>query len=334
MSRFAVEVVRISEIKPHPDADALEVAMIEGSMWQTIVAKGQYAAGDTALFVPVEALLPVEVSDRWGVTRHLSKQRVRAARLRGQMSYGFLTDPPRHAPVGTDFTDELGITKYEPPVPLGAGDCDKFLSTSIFPMYTDIESVQNYPNVLIPGESVVVTEKRHGTNSRVGYCLVDEGLVYVCGSHTNRRKLGMGSVYELPLFLPEVANLLAYKGPNAVLFGELFGSKIQGAAFTYGSPNKPVFEAFDLWVNGEYLDDETFRHLCKTEGVPTVPVLYRGPWDRDVVQPLTNGVSTSDPGTVREGVVIRPEEERIDPNIGRVILKWKGDDFLLNKHSN
>jgi RNA ligase (TIGR02306 family) len=334
MSKFTVEVVRISEIKMHPDADALEIAMVEGSMWQTIVAKGQYHAGDTALFVPVEALLSVELSDQWNVTRHLSKQRVRAARLRGQMSYGFLTDPPRHAPVGTDFAEELGVVKYEPPTPLDAGDMDVALSTSIFPMYTDIESVQNNPELFPPGEYVIATEKLHGTNVRVGYVDIDGEPTLVCGSHTNRRKLGLGSIYELPLKDMGVEQLLKWFGPNTVLFGELFGSKIQGSAFSYGSPQHPMFAAFDLWHNGVFVTDEDLSRYCREYDIPRVPVVYRGSWDPDAIKPLTNGVSTIDPGTVREGVVIRPEREQVDGSVGRVILKWKGDDFLLNKHSN
>jgi hypothetical protein len=34
---------------------------------------------------------------------------------------------------------------------------------------------------------------------------------------------------------------------------------------------------------------------------------------------------------IREGVVVRPLEERTDPKIGRVILKYLNDDYLLKK---
>jgi hypothetical protein len=32
---------------------------------------------------------------------------------------------------------------------------------------------------------------------------------------------------------------------------------------------------------------------------------------------------------MREGVVVRPEKERTDPRVGRVVLKYVSDDFLL-----
>jgi hypothetical protein len=33
---------------------------------------------------------------------------------------------------------------------------------------------------------------------------------------------------------------------------------------------------------------------------------------------------------IREGVVVRPVQERFDPQIGRAILKYLSDDYLLN----
>lgn len=331
MSQFQVKVVTISDVSEHPNADALEIAHIDGSMWQTVVAKGKYSAGDIAIYVPVEALLPVDVSDRWGVTQYLSKQRVRAARLRGEMSYGFLVDATGFS-VGDDLTEHFGITKYEPPVKLDDGDMDRELAT--FPMYTDIENVHNFPNLFEKNEMVVVTEKLHGTNSRVGYVLDENGEPsLVCGSRTHRRKLGMGSMYELPLLIPEVTKLLLAAGPNTVLFGEIFGGKVQGSHFSYGS-QKPTFKVFDIWQDGSYLSHDDCLLSCDWAGIEHVPVLAIMAYDIDAIKSMTCGPSSLHDGTIREGVVIKPTTERNDPSIGRVILKFKGDDFLLNKHSH
>jgi hypothetical protein len=38
-------------------------------------------------------------------------------------------------------------------------------------------------------------------------------------------------------------------------------------------------------------------------------------------------------GHIREGVVVKPTIERTDPKIGRVVLKYLNDDYLLQKES-
>jgi RNA ligase (TIGR02306 family) len=334
MSTFAVKVVRISEIKPHPNADALELAMIEDSLWQTVTAKGKYHVGDLAIYVPVEALLPVEVSDAWGVTQYLSKQRVRAARLRGEMSYGFLADPEGFA-LGDDLTEHFGIVKYEPVLHCNMCDSQKpSIELPNFPKYTDIENIRNHANVFVAGEPVVVTEKIHGTNSRVGLILNEDGEpVFVCGSHRYRRELGDGGIYEMPLGIQEVKDFLLESGPDTVIYGEIFGCGIQ-KGFHYGCPTHPTFRAFDVWQNGKYMNAGYFFGICESWGIPHVPIVAECEFDFDYIKSLTNGKSTLDDGTTREGVVIKPVEERFHRNVGRVVLKLIGDDYLLNKNSS
>src|SRR5438874_1958754 len=91
----------------------------------------------------------------------------RAARLRGQPSYGTIdhgVDPAWE--VGRDVQDHYGVTKFEPP--LRASDGDSLPSVAAFHGYTEIENIRNFPDVLRPGEEVVISEKLHGKNCRVG----------------------------------------------------------------------------------------------------------------------------------------------------------------------
>ena len=89
-SDLIVEACKIAEIKKHPNADKLELAVIKG--WETAVPKGKYKAGDVVIYVPPDAVLPQELSNKWGVTPYLSKQRVKAIRLRGEMSFGLIAE--------------------------------------------------------------------------------------------------------------------------------------------------------------------------------------------------------------------------------------------------
>ncbi len=120
--------------------------------------------------------------------------RVRAARLRGLQSFGFIMKlDPAHGddpawPVGADVRDHFGVTKWEPPVENVDGDAES--PHPAFHAYTDLEHLANFPGLLADGEDVVMTEKLHGKNCRVG--LVRDGTewAYMAGSHGVRRKAG------------------------------------------------------------------------------------------------------------------------------------------------
>ncbi len=84
-------VALIEKILPHSNADALELAHVLG--WQLVVKKGEHQVGERVVYFPIDTLLPVELSERFGVTQYLSKQRIRCARLRGEPSFGLVVKP-------------------------------------------------------------------------------------------------------------------------------------------------------------------------------------------------------------------------------------------------
>ena len=69
--------------------------------------------------------------------------------------------------------------------------------------------------------------------------------------------------------------------------------------------------------------------------MPMVPTLYRGPFSMEVVSTVCNGSCTLEGSsilsedTIMEGGVVRPVVERTDPKIGRVVLKYLSDRYLL-----
>src|SRR5438876_11061520 len=101
MSSLIVEVCEISQILPHINADALEIAVVKG--WQCIIKKESFRPSDRVVYFPLDSVLPLELSDRIGVTKYLKSLRadypnagvplggrVGAAKLRGEVSYGLL----------------------------------------------------------------------------------------------------------------------------------------------------------------------------------------------------------------------------------------------------
>jgi ATP-dependent RNA circularization protein (DNA/RNA ligase family) len=94
------------------------------------------------------------------------------------------------------------------------------------------------------------------------------------------------------------------------------------------------FRAFDLLVNGKYLDVDAYFGLCAQYGVETVPVLYRGPFVLDTVREHAAGDTTFAANHIREGVVVKPAVERTNPKVGRVALKYIGDQYLFSKSAD
>ena len=123
--------------------------------------------------------------------------RVRAARIRGLQSFGFIMkidpaqgDDPNWA-VGTDLREHFGVTKWEPPIENVDGEVES--PHPAFHTYTDIEHLANFPDVIQPGDEVVFTEKLHGKNCRLGLIAesADGGAItwtWMAGSHGQRRR--------------------------------------------------------------------------------------------------------------------------------------------------
>lgn len=355
MSSLIVEVSTVDTVTRHPNADAMEVVHVKG--WQVCTKLGQFQAGDRCIYIPPDSILPGPLADRLGVTKYLvplpkdaTRQRptggrIRVARLRGVASYGLLMDAHDDPtwPIGTDVAIHYGITKYEPPPDSNDGETASDLP--VFHRYSNIENFRNFPYAFAEGEEVLFTEKIHGMNSRVGLAQTPEGPTFVAGSHSLRRKEvdhhGKFSRFWEPLTptMKELLVHLAEGGQNVVVFGEIFGSGVQD--MTYGCANGlRTFRAFDVAVNGQYLDYDVKLALFARFGIAMVPTLYRGPFSRQVVEQYCEGPTTvCDPTqagkhTFREGIVIVPTRERFCdalPGGGRLILKAINPDYLTRK---
>jgi RNA ligase (TIGR02306 family) len=347
MSSIKVEVTAIRDVRPHPGADALELATVGG--WQICVKKGAYRSGDAVVYFEAGTVLPREVAERLAVSRYLeektdsSGQRVLVVhriRLRGEASFGLVTAPEPGMQLGQDVRERYGATKYFPPVKTTPGDAEA--DDPRFPAYTEIENLRSYPDVLRPGEEVVITEKIHGTNCRVGFVADESGgqrsLRWMAGSKTLRRKQPPDAAsqarntYWFPLTIPGVATLLRElfeRGhERAILYGEVFGPGIQ--SYHYGQAALR-FRAFDLLVDRGYVDHDVFLAACARHGVDGAPPVARGPYELSVVRRFSEGPSLLGGKDVREGVVVKPATERTNPAIGRVILKYLGDAYLFGK---
>lgn len=359
MSTLIVEVSVIKKVEAHPNADRLAIATVKG--WKTCITfdpktqKAQFSPGDPCIYIPPDSVVPLALAERFGVIKYCQpvrdsladppvRFRVKAARLRGIPSYGLVIPPDNPAwAIGENVTNFYGITKWDPPDERFDGDAAP--SHPAFHHYTEIETWQNFPDAFEEGEEVVVTEKIHGKNCRLGYIHNEKNGVwnFMCGSHNLPRKefdaRGAMSDFWKPC-TEEVKRLLRFvsgEKRNVIVFGEIFGDQVQDTA--YGKRRGEIgFRLFDIAVDGCYLDWNKKIKIAEQFGVPTVPIYYRGPYSMAIVERFTHGETTvCDPENAgafkwREGVVITPSKERFSDQLnGRVILKSVSADFLARK---
>ncbi|GGZ72251.1 RNA ligase [Streptomyces subrutilus] len=349
--RVTAEELTVHE---HPNADALELAQV--GLYRAVVAKGAYRTGEFALYVPEQAVLPAALVDELGLTGRLAggnADRVKAVRLRGELSQGLVcrpraladTDLARAAEEGTDFAGLLGITKWAPPVPATmSGDAEP--APDLMP-WTDIENLRRHPQAFEPGEPVVLTEKVHGTACLFTY-VVEGGRCLVSSKGFGAKGLALRederNVYWRAVRghgVPAVAAALAARlGATRIgIFGEVYGAGVQDLAYGVGprtADTPPGYAVFDVSaeIDGQLCWLDPAEALEPGE-LPTVPRLYEGPYALDRVLELASGRETvSGRGLhLREGVVIRAAAERYSPVLGgRAVAKAVSPAYLTRRN--
>lgn len=350
MSEHAVKVITIQEVRPHDNADKLEIVPIGG--WQAVVMKGSMKVGDLAVYIEPDYVVPLDrpefkFLDKDGKGK--IKHRLKAIRLRGALSYGLLIPLPHFliddfgCPVvsdGDDVMAALGIDRWEPKI--HAATTATMLDKSFWPKtYTptfDVENLQNYERALEPGEQVIVTEKVDGANARF---LFIDGEFHM-GSRTRWLKWRERMVKDEAtgeLYPPSIWNLAHERYPQieawcranegTTLFGEVFG-RVQD--LKYGRENEIDFVAFAALKNDTWLNWTDINFGLYDANIPCVPIIYSGPYDRELIAELAEEDSLIPgvpPKHMREGVVVTPRTERRDGRGNRVSLKLISNRFWL-----
>lgn len=122
--RHLATIRKIKELRPIPNADRIEVAIIDG--WECIVNKTDgFKVGDLVIYIEIDSVLPERPEFEF---MRKYKFRVKTIKLRGQVSQGLVlplkilddNDPTAEyteimrIEEGLDVTNILGIKKYDP----------------------------------------------------------------------------------------------------------------------------------------------------------------------------------------------------------------------------
>lgn len=358
MSDFSCPLVRVGEIKKHPNADTLSITEVEGC--PVIVRTTDFQEGSLAVYLPIESMIPEDRAWVKEFCSHLKFKngfhRLKAVRLRGVFSMGMLVPsgalhespvwPTCHfdANLGNDVAGELGVVKYEEPddepeaivegKPRKRSLWKRFRAwvrrlfgitppapkPRLMPVY-EVLHYRKHKSMLVPGEEIVCTEKIHGSNAAV--CFKD-GQLWV-SSHRVLRKVEDESIWWRAARIYHLDKALK-DFPDHAFYGEVFGPDVQDMGYDIpaGQLGLRFFDVMDLTTR-TFLDYDATDKLLRDLGLVPVPEVYRGPYDPDVVEKLADGKSTI-ASHFREGIVMRPTKRP-----GRLAMKLVGETYLLRK---
>jgi RNA ligase (TIGR02306 family) len=365
---YKVPYTSILDIQPHSNAERLEIATVYG--FQVVVSKGRYKVGDKAIYIPIDSILPEKLEYMLfpeGSKVKLHHHRVRQIKLRGLASQGMLISPEEISSLvnAKYFTDEqdlkliLGVTKYEPPVkqihlPGPKGQRNKKTEHVNFHKYNGLDNVKWFPNKFTEETQVVIQEKLHGTNARASIQPFEANTFF----KKIKKFLGLAPETEncYGSNNVEISAKSSYKGfygedvygsvfskidvfnkikLGESVFGEIVGPGIQ-KNYSYGLKEHEfvLFDVKVMNVDGTqfWMIPDEVEMYAMNRGFKYVPLLYRGPYNKEMAYALTKGPSKFNGGVekVREGIVIKSMH---DYSVGgnKQALKWVSEDYLSDE---
>lgn len=349
MSRKLASIQTIIDVIPHNNADTLEIAKVLG--WTCVVLKGQFQKGDHIVFIEPDAILP-EGKEQWEFMRSRGF-RIKTIKLRGVVSQGLvfsahiilaekylpLCDQIGISPLpdGTDVTEALGITKYEPYVPAQLAGTVK----GNFPEFlhkTDEERIQTCAQLLEKhkDKKFYVTEKLDGSSMTV---FLKDGAFGVCSRNLELKETEGNSYWKVARELNIESKLMGEvnKLPlNISLQGELVGMGVQNNKYKLSGLEFRIFNVFDI-DKQRYLCYNDFKDIAYGLGLTSVPVItedYILPTTVEELIEFSKGKSILNKDVHREGVVFRPLVEEYEEELhGRLSFKAINPDFLIKYDS-
>lgn len=322
--RKLATIRKIDALRPIPDADAIECAVIGG--WTVVVKKGEFTAGDLAVYCEIDSWIPHTLAPFLSKGKEprvfdgIQGERLRTMKLRGQLSQGLLLPFAIMKPFfddilfteGVDVSELLGIVKYEAPIPAQlAGEVK-----GMFPGWiqkTDQERIQNLKEELdywLREQHVwEVTEKLDGSSMTV---YLRDGEFGVCSRNLELKPSETNSLWKVA-----VRNNLELKlrraNRNLALQGELIGEGIQGNPYKQKGQEFFLFDIYDIDAS-KYLTPAERNAFVEEHDIKHVPVLAFGAelWDTlginsiDGILRFAEGKSVMGMiGCEREGVVFK-----------------------------
>ena len=328
-------IQKISNIRPIPDADKIEIAEVLG--WQVVVKKGEFKINDYVVYIEIDTVVPPLPEFEFLRERNF---RVRTIKLRKQISQGLIVPL---FPILNNFKDKikikedfevgeiLGIKHYEkdvkipnnpPPVPktffkkvlyyIKYFLYSKYRGQGVkpFPTHlvkkTDETNIQNMPWVLDfdKGLRYIATEKINGSSLTMIYKNKKTGRVCSRNQEILNKNNEYFKVFLDNDFNKHLINLSSYYNTDDVIMqGEYYGKPQKNY---YNIPENRI-AIFNIMINKKQLLPLEFKEVTEKLNIPTCPIIFDGPLDfnLDSILHYSEGLSKINNNIEREGLVFR-----------------------------
>lgn len=313
-----VKMITIKTVNPAVNSDHLDTVTFNESGRFALVKRGQFKVGDSVLFIPAETVLPLELSNKLGVTNYLTKGRVRVAKLRGNRSEGLVVEKEMVEP----YLPYLMKWEDPPTVHMKGNPMKRDDVPLEFEKFYRMSNLLDEPNLFSENECIFVSEKIHGTNCRFGYLQnpnTKKFELYV-GSHNVVLKESDNNVYWKTV--KKVVSSRLVEAPGIVFYGEIYGPGIQHLHYDLDIPTLKVFAATRRY---DYMNVLELKDHCDRLCLPIVRHHKTTFTDLETLRTWADSPSEVALTHMREGIVVvscdRPD----------VMAKVIGFDYLTKK---
>jgi RNA ligase (TIGR02306 family) len=341
--RKMATIRKISDISPIPDADAIDLATVDG--WKIVVKKNEFKVDDLVIYCEIDSWIPTEIAPFLSKGKDpreyngVKGERLRTIKLRGQISQGLILPIPTGENTdgllafnigmniikeGEDVSSILNIQKYEAPIPACLAGVVRGNFPSFIPK-TDQERIQNLTKVFERYKQFTweVTEKLDGSSCTFYFKDDDFG---VCSRNLDLKEDYTNTFWRMAAQY-DVETKLINLGKNIAIQGEVIGEGIQGNPYKITGQQFHVFDVFDI-DSQTYYNGAERRQLVVDFGLVHAPVLeFKTPiypsTTIDDLLLMAEAKSRLNTKSEREGLVFKCEE---DPSIS---FKAISNRFLI-----
>lgn len=310
----------IAEVKPHPNADRLDLVKVLG--FQCVTQKGLYKGGENIVYIRPDALLPVE---KWTEEyRKYSPKRIKPVKLRGEWSEGIIV-PFEILPqeiqdeltadgsyIGQDVSELLGVTHYEEPAPQ---DLQAKGGLPFGIPKTDEERFENWYNKLPFGETVDVQLKIDGQSCSYFYD-VETAKFGVVGRTIEYHDI-FDNNYTAHIARYDIKNKLiefcTRENVSLCIRGESYGAGIQSSGVNPHGQGPKGWAMFSVYLikerrYAEKGDPYYFKTVAEKLGLPIADMIEEDVvLTPDLIEKYSTGITTLN-GKPFEGVVVKTKD--------------------------